>query len=113
MASVAIVVVIVAIVVMIVVVAMAVEDDRTGRRIEDQLAIVVVDAAVEVEHVLDRSRDGVERAARLDTLAVEPVVLDELEDGGLVGQRVVDMVALGERRDHQQRLASAVATAAP
>src|SRR5215470_19757068 len=109
-----IVIVIVTMMVMIIVViTMAAEHDGAGARIEDQLAIVVVDMTIEVEHVLDRARDGVERTARLDALAVEPVVLDEAQDRGLVGQRVVDVVALGEGRDHQQRLAGAVAAAAP
>src|SRR6478735_11641051 len=39
-----------------------------------------------------------------------PVVLDEPEDRGLVGDRVVDEVAFGERRDDEQRLPWTVAT---
>src|SRR5262249_8230617 len=100
-------------VLIVVVIATAGEDDRAGLRVEDQLAVVVVAAAVEIEHVVDLARDGVERAARLDALAGQPVVLDEAQDRALVGQRVVDVVAPGERRDHQERLTGAVAAAAP
>ena len=41
-----------------------------------------------------------------------PVVLDELDDRGLVGQRVVDVAVLRPRRDHQQRQPRTVAAAA-
>src|SRR5580704_19388494 len=57
---------------------------------------------LEVEHAVDRAGDGVERATGLDALPGEPVVLDELEDRGLVGQRVVDEALLREGRRDQQ-----------
>src|SRR5580658_2258112 len=64
------------------------------------------------EHVLDRTGDGIERTARLNPRPVEPVVFDELEDRALIDQRVIDVVLLRERGDHQERDAGSV-TAAP
>ena len=43
----------------------------------------------EAQHPAERAGQRVERAAA-DPLPAEPVVLDEAEDGGLVGDRVVD-----------------------
>src|SRR5215469_17883781 len=54
----------------------------------------------EVEHVVQRACDGVEGTADCRQL---PVVLDELEDGTLVADRVGHEVALGPGRDDQQR----------
>src|SRR5262249_29523716 len=77
----------------IVVVAMRGEDHGTGRLVEDQLARPVVVAPVEVEHVVERPGDRVERAARLDAFSEQPVVFDEAQDRGLVDQGVVDMIS--------------------
>ncbi len=83
-----------------------------GLLVQQQLARSPFVPGMEVEHVLDRTGNGVERAARLNAFAVEPVVLDEAEHGALVGQGVIDMVALCERRHHQQRHAGSIAAAA-
>ena len=42
-------------------------------------------------------------------MTVEPVVLDEAQDRALIGKRVVDIVLLGVRGDHQQRQAWTIA----
>src|SRR5215475_5365982 len=65
----------------------------------------------EVEHVVDGIGDGVERALA-DPLAVEPVVFDEAQDGGLVGQGMIHVVVFCPRRDYQQRDPRAKAAAA-
>src|SRR5580700_957782 len=68
---------------------------------------------VEVEHParpVEAARDPVEGAVA-DPLAAEPVVLDELDHGGLVGQVVADVVLAGPWRDDQQRQPRAVAAA--
>jgi hypothetical protein len=54
-------------------------------------------------YVIERAGKGVERAAGLDALAIKPVVFDEAQHPGLIGERVVDEVALGEWRDQQER----------
>src|SRR5579864_957695 len=69
-------------------------------RIEDQLFRALL---LEIEHVVDRAGRGIERTLA-ETLALEPVVLDELRDRGLRDQRVADIVLLGVGRDHQERL---------
>ena len=74
--------------------------------IEDGMPIV----AAEVEHAVDRAGDGVERAVA-DPLAAKPVVLDEADDRALIGDRVIDVVRLRPRRDHQQRQPRTVAAA--
>src|SRR5579871_3839506 len=74
---------------------------------------MILRAKFEIEHIVDRSRDGVEGPARLNTFAIEPVVFDETQHRRLVRQRVIDEVALGKRRDHEQWLARTVATAPP
>ena len=47
-----------------------------------------------------------------DALAAEPVVFDEADDRGLVGDGVVDVVLLRPGRDDQQRQTRTVAAAA-
>ncbi len=99
----------VAVVVMAVTVALAVAftvvDDAAVGRIEDQDPRRVL--PVEVEHARNRARSAVERglAGRRLMLPVDeaqiPVLLDEAHGGGLVGQGVIDMVPLGEGRDHE------------
>ena len=63
-----------------------------------------------VEHAIQRARDRVKRP--LNSLAVEPVVFNEAEDGALIGNTVIDEVRLRERRNHQQGKPWPVATAA-
>src|SRR5215472_2688769 len=94
---------------MIVIVATNDFDDRAGVRIEEDLAGVALLIPIEIEHALQRTGNRVERGARLDALAGEPVILDEPDDRALVNQGVVDMVDLRKGRDHQQRDAGAVA----
>src|SRR5712671_5319624 len=86
---------------------------HTGCLVENQPARMVLVAPGEIEHALERSRDRVERAARLDPLAEQPVVLDEAQDRALVDQGVVDMVALRKGRDDEQRQTRAVAATTP
>jgi len=57
----------------------------------------------EVEHVRQRARIRVKRIAADQALI--PTVLDEAQDQGLIGQRVIDEVRLRVRRDHPQRVA--------
>src|SRR5215471_12570174 len=66
-------------------------------------------ARAEVEHVVERACDSVEGTADSRQL---PVVLDELEDGTLVADRVGHEVALGPGRDDQQGQPGPVAAAA-
>src|SRR6266478_3527112 len=86
---------------MIVVVASGGRDHNTGLFVEQQLAWAAFVAIVEVEHVVERSGDGIERAAMLNALAGQPVVLDEPQHRGLVGQGVIDMVTFRKGRHHQ------------
>src|SRR5882724_8188197 len=92
----------VVIVVAIVVVEAGRRDDRTCRRVEDQLGYAILSATIEVEHVHDRTCRGIKRAAA-ETLAVQPVILDEARHRGLRDERVADEVLLREGRDHQER----------
>src|SRR5207253_8127121 len=101
------------VIVTVVVIAARGKDHGAGRLVENDLARILLTAIVEIEHVVEGAGNGVERATRLDALTVQPVVLDETQHRGLVGERVVDIVALGEWRDHQQRRAGAVAAAPP
>lgn len=49
------------VIMIVIVIAMCgLEQDRTGRLVEDQLARLVLIVVVEVEHVIERPRDGVE-----------------------------------------------------
>jgi hypothetical protein len=74
-------------------------DDLAGRFVEDQLRRAL--GVAEFEHVVD--------AARVDVLgagadrAEAPVLLDELQDRRLLGERVVDVVRLRVRRDQHER----------
>src|ERR1700694_4512444 len=69
--------------------------DGSSVPIKDELACLVLTLMVEVEHIVERTRNGIERTARLNTLAEQPVVLDEPQDRRLVGEGVIDVVALG------------------
>src|SRR5580692_8127617 len=81
--------------------------------IEDQLAGLAAVAPIEIEHLVELPRDRVHRAARLDTLAGQPVVFDEAQDRGLIDQAMVDEIALGERRDDEERQSIAVTAPTP
>src|ERR1700734_3092433 len=70
--------------------------------VENQFRRVLL---LEIEHVVDRTGRGIEGAAA-ETLAVQPVILDELGDRGLRDLHVADIVLLGVGRDHQEGLAS-------
>src|SRR5258708_30017745 len=72
-----------------------------GVRVEHQ-ALGRTVPALEVEHGGDASRGGVHRSG---DAAQVPVVLDEAEDGGLVGESVVDGVGPGPGGDDEQRQA--------
>jgi hypothetical protein len=63
---------------------------------------------LEVEHAVDRTGDAVQRSAA--DARQRPVVLDETEDRGLVGEAVVDEV-LPRGRGHEQRQTRTVAAA--
>src|SRR5258708_7994750 len=94
-------------------VAIGSRDHDARRLVEKEFARALFIPIVEVEHVVERSGDGIERAARLDALTRQPVVLDEPQHRGLVGQGVIDMVPLRERRNHQQRHAGSVTATTP
>src|SRR6516162_3712155 len=90
-------------------------DGLARHRVEDErLAVLrVLQGGVggeELEHLVDAAGDAVENAR--DALTVQPVVLDELGDRRLAGQRVRNEVALRPRRDEQQRQPRAVAATA-
>src|SRR5262249_15131326 len=75
--------------------------------IEDQADVPPL---AEVKHARERAGNRVERMVA--HTAETPVVLDEAQDGGLIGQRVVDEVPLRVRGDHEQRKPRAVAAPA-
>src|SRR5205807_3360152 len=77
-----------------------------GARVEDHPGAAA--APVEVEEVGQAPRFGVERLVADPT--EPPVVLREPQDRGLVGDGVIDEVALGPGRDGQERLTRTVAT---
>src|SRR6202050_2607978 len=64
-----------------------------------------------VKHRVDGAGDGVERSAAY-ALSVEPIVFDEAQDGSLIRQTVVNIIAPGKGRDHQQRQARTVSAPA-
>jgi len=70
-------------------------------RIQDQFAgSFVLVVVCEVEHLSDGACEAVETALA-DALSTEPVVLDETQHGGLVGDAVIDEIALGPGRNHE------------
>src|SRR5262245_27908174 len=79
------------------IVALAVPGGQTGLAVEEQLARP---ARAEVEHVGDRPGELVERA--IADPPELPVVFDEPDHGGLIGERVVDGVGPAPRRDHDE-----------
>jgi hypothetical protein len=44
-------------------------------------------------------------------LALEPVILDETDDGGLIRHRMIDEIVLCPRRNHKERLTRTIAAA--
>src|SRR6267378_5163630 len=88
-------------------------DYDPGRLIENQLARAFVIPIVEVEHVVERAGDGIERAAGLNALTRQPVVFDEPEYRRLIGQGMIDVVRFCERRNHQQRHAGSITATSP
>ena len=56
---------------------------------EDQS--IGIGGQLEIKHVVQRARDGVERS-RADTLPFQPVVFHEANDGALIGEAVIDGV---------------------
>jgi hypothetical protein len=64
----------------------------------------------EVEHILQRTSDCVKRA--FAGAAEAPVILNETQNGALVGHGVIDEVALGEGRNHQKRQTGTISAAA-
>ena len=68
-------------------------EDRFSRVGVEQQGLVV--GMVEIEQSQDAARDRVERLVA--DPAKTPVVLDETQDGGLVGQGVIHVVAFAER----------------
>src|ERR1700734_585521 len=67
--------------------------DLTRVRVEDQLLFILRLGFAEVKHGVQRAGLDVQGAGA-EALAIEEDVLDEAEDGGLVGDGVVDEVGL-------------------
>src|SRR5260221_6350813 len=83
-----------------------------GTRIQYQYRTALAVAALtEVEHLRDRICDRVKRTLT-DALPSQPVVFDEPQHRGLIGDRMVHVVCFCPRRNHQQWLTRAI-TAAP
>src|SRR6266850_2206022 len=78
--------------------------------IENQGSVVPTEV-IEIEHLVDGVGDGIKRTAR-QASTVEPVVFDEAQHRGLVGDRVVNEVFLRPRRNDDQRQARTVSAAA-
>src|SRR5258708_3251122 len=73
--------------------------------IENQLRpvrIVSILMIVKVKHPINRSGDRIRRSVA-DSAKI-PVVFDKAKNGGLVGNAMVDVVALRKGRNDQQRL---------
>lgn len=71
------------------------ENNLPGRWIENHFIRPLV---LEIEHVLNRASDLVERA--ISDLRQLPVLFDEFHNRALVGQRVVHKILLRVRRNH-------------
>lgn len=82
--------------------------DRAKEAIEEQSRKREL---VEVEHIVERSRDLIVRALA-DTLTVQPIVFDEARDRRLIRYGMIDVVRLRIGRNHEQRLTRAIAAAA-
>ena len=77
---------------------------ESGIGIEKQLMRA---ALQEVEHVQQRTGDCIART--IADARKFPVVLDEAENRGLIGDRAIDEIDLGIWRDQQERLAGTIA----
>ena len=73
-----------------------------GERIEAEP--ILPRPGAEVEHILQRTSDCVKRA--FSGAAEAPVILNETQNGALVGHGVIDEVALGEGRNYQNHIRS-------
>ncbi len=75
--------------------------DLSRRWVKEQApTTLIIVVLAEVKHLHDGVCDGVKRALA-NALAVEPVVLDESQDRGLIGHRVVHEVLPRPRRDNK------------
>ena len=79
-----------------------------GGWIQDQFRRRVV--VVEVEHAIESAGSYI--AGVVADAAEVPVVLDEAQDGGLVGGAVINVILFRVGRNHEQREARAVTAAA-
>src|ERR1700719_2138065 len=80
-------------------------DDLTCQGIEKHFAVAV---QREIEHVVNRPGDYVERPVA--NSRKPPVILDEADDGTLIGKRIVHEVLLRKRGNDQERQPRAVST---
>jgi hypothetical protein len=71
--------------------------NQSGGRVENVLRGVGV---LEIKHRVQPPGKVIKRSR--DSLAVQPVVLDEAQNRGLIGHRVIDVVLLGVRRDQAE-----------
>jgi len=78
-------------------------------RVQEQ-ATVILSLPGEVEQLADRAGDSIKRTGG-KPLSAEPVILDEPDDGGLIGYGVIDIVLSGPRRDDEQGLPWTIAAA--
>src|ERR1700693_3229954 len=72
--------------------------NQSGGRVENVLRCVGV---LEIKHRIEPPGKVIKRSR--DSLAVQPVVLDEAQNRALVGHGVIDVVLLREGRDHEER----------
>jgi hypothetical protein len=72
--------------------------NQSGGRVENALRGVGV---LEIKHRVQPPGKVIKRSR--DSLAVQPVVLDEAQNRGLIGHGVIDVVLLRVGLDHQQR----------
>src|ERR1700721_286604 len=71
----------------------------------------VLRTLVEVEHIIDGVGEGIEGTGA-DPFTVQPIVLDEAQHGGLVGQGVVHEIVARPGRDDQKRQTRSIAATA-
>src|SRR6266853_211583 len=94
----------------VVVVVMPVRYHQPCVRIEDEFTRAVVAVViVKVKHAVECAGNGICRDST--NLPEIPVVLDEPEDGGLIGDAMIDIVALREGRNYQEGLAWTITAA--
>ena len=83
--------------------------NRSSLRIQDE-PVNMRSLLAEVEHVVQRARDRIGRAAAGP--AEVPIVFDEAEDGRLIRDGVIDEVRICPWGNHEQGQARAEAAAA-